>query len=552
MSPFTKEALLMRRCKGGLVVLLACLLAAAVADAAVQLTPTLPVLDVPFLAVPGLSAGDTLFASNSSHCSYTVVTCTMGGNAATNYDNNTCVFTVRSTDIGLSAVNARAEDVPLLYWCSSASSSYIDTFVISKITPTPPYAFLGEAETMTFNNATPITSQFGFYSTPCENIISGTEVLAIDSSRTLSVTLKTGSFAVLCGKIPSVSGRTSLISVAGISIASHYTASPTSGLRYTSVTFTGNTYYTYMSLSVSANCVPLAQEATTVTSSSDTVTSLVIAAPRGTYYVCGKNLIASQWGSFIPSDNTFEVREYGIQPHTLYLNLTTAMTMTMDANVSGKTFEAALFSDDACATAVTEWSTAPSWTVALTGTYYACIRQSGDASSMARSAAVRVVQRPSVTFSRSPAVRGLALGVDVSRPLLTGVITVGLSASSDCATLVATGATNLTGSTADLQVPASAAATMYYCVSTPNLSDAAANAASAAPEAELDAGYFYAFGTITTRAYSLGYPPLRTNTALTITLDGSITFSAGSRMRLLPEADGCDGTRPRTTRTTLR
>ncbi|CAD2222076.1 hypothetical protein AGDE_09701 [Angomonas deanei] len=520
------------------LILISCLAALLVDAQSLVYTPAMPVLDVPFLVTPAVSSGTSVYLSKTESCdasSSLVSLCTIGSSSSVNYNSTTCVYTITSEDLGLTAKYARDEDVPTLYWCKSGSTTYFAKFDISKVSTVSPIVPFGKASTVVFNKATPEGTQVGFYaSSSCTNLVTGTSLSFLDSTRSADVTISSGNVAYVCATVANPLGGTVFIPAGALVVAVSYTINGNKGHRYMNMDVSGNAMYPYFSLSLSPDCYPLAQDPQVW---STTNPKLFIQVPKGKYYFCGYSLLtdtgsSDKFGAYIPATDQVEVTEYGLQPHSVYSGMPTTMTFTMDSVSSGVTFEAALFSDTACKTSVVSWSSTPAWNIPTVGTYYACVRRAGTTDSTARSATIIVSRQPTITYSRTPAVRGLALGLTLDRFLSVGVITGGLSDGSACTTLIASGKTTQSGNTLGLQVPLTAGGSVYTCLSTPVKESAEENALKAVPEYEIDRGYSYSFGTFSTRAYALTYAPLRVNTDLAIGLDPDVTFSTGSKMRV--------------------
>lgn len=509
-----------------LAVIVSILIASLCDAASVFTSPSSPMMNVPFLATPsGITSGTTLYLSTSSTCTTTgtpASICTLAVTGTATYNTTTCTFTVTYKSLSLDVMN---DEIPALYWCgSSQGTTNFGTLQLSTITPTPLYVYYNIPTTLTMNDATPVSSTIGFYGTSdCSGIIGSTTNLT--STRQAALTISNGNVAYICATVPYYGGNVSIAAYNVVYASAKYNLnSPTSGLRYDTVTMNPNSVLQKYSLSESSNCVPLSQTAQAPTGS---VNSLYITAARGEYYFCGVTAPTTGTGVFIPAEEKFTVLAYGIMPTVMYAGMETAMTLTQDAVQTGVTFQNGLFKDESCSTAIINWSTTLDWTVANAGTYYACIRVQGStAATMAD--VITVLNKPDVSTS-SPLIFGLGATTTITRNGVTGIITTGVSSTGSC-TFLASGNTTSSGSTASFIIPTEAASELFVCISTPDY--------------EEDSGYLYALPAVSVSKYALTYSPIFQDSTVGITLDTSVTLTSGSTIVVVPESDGCDASSP--------
>ncbi|ORC86596.1 uncharacterized protein TM35_000271860 [Trypanosoma theileri] len=513
-----------------------CLNTAAAAAAANEgkavVDPSEPLINVPFrITASFLKQGQNLYLSRDSTCDTSQVT----GSICTLPASRTCDFTISDASVG---INAQYEsEVPLLYLCSSAFSSSvpIQTVQLSVIDVMPRFVMTGSAFRVTVNNATPLETVIGFfYDDDCKNSVSGMPPVVLGADRQLSLTVSTGDVIRLCARVPlTVPGPngdslSSYLPAATLLVVRPFTVNKTQVLRYTKEEFRLSPFsqIPVASFSQSSHCIPLGQDPVSGYMLQQVV--LPIQVPKGNYYLCTGLAYYKEKRLYVPSDNQVVVKAYGLQPHTMYTSLSTTITLTLDANTpSSGVMSTALFSSPGCENDnVIPWSsTTKTWTVSSSGIYYACVKGDTSSAPAAMAANITVMDPPMASLSRTPAIRGLPLTVTLSGRVLSnpGIITVGLSLTSTCSKLVASGVTTATGNVATFRVPADALAKMTLCISTPLASTSNGN-----DNDDMDQGYTYARSTITTQEYNISYGPLFAGIPGTITLDPTVRFDAGT------------------------
>ncbi|KPI87920.1 hypothetical protein ABL78_2998 [Leptomonas seymouri] len=517
----------------------------------VQTTPALPLVDTVFLATTSAGIDKTLFVASSSDCSRRLTPiCTLGrSQRGLNFNDTTCVFTITSASI--SVESATTTPIPSLHWCSSAAgSTSFATMQLNRVGAIPSFAYLNTASTLVLSAATPVGSTVGLYTTSdCTTLLSGTSTTTVQESREISVNVGTRGITYLCASIPTVLGGTSVMAARTIIYGTNpYNIYTTQGIRHRTVSISADTTFLYLSLSTDKQCVTLAQDYQQVNSRN---VVLRVDVPRGTYYFCAvMSAGVSGMGVFVPALRTFDVVEYGVQPQTMYANHATTMSFAIDAVAVKSTLQAALFSTDACSTSsgeqLTPWSSTMEWTVKTAGTYYACVRTGSSTTAVGYVNQVVVSIIPTVALSRTPVIMGLGEVATVTRSsedtVDSAVLIVGISDNIRCSTFLQSGKTTSTGSTATFYIPENSPSTVYLCVSNRLTTDKSNGQSS-----EVTTAVFYSLGSLTLSTYSLSYPPLRTDTSLTIGLDSDVKFSSETYMFLAPalsmdaaDSDGSD------------
>ncbi|AIN95775.1 hypothetical protein LPMP_070900 [Leishmania panamensis] len=509
-------------------------------DVIVQTTPAQPLLDVVFLATTSLDPDRTLYISSTSNCGSRISPiCTQGHTqVGVNYNSSTCIFNVTSASLGLNA--ATTSLIPALHWCSSATgSTFFATLHMNVVRMTPAYAYYSTVTTFTFNLATPVGTTVGLYTeSSCFKLLGGLSLTTLESSRELTADIGPRTVTYVCASIPTVFNSVTVMAVRSVVYGvSPYDIYTTQGIRHRNVAISSSTSFHYMSLSTDPQCLTLAQPYQQ-TGTGEAL--LAVKVPRGSYYFCGVIIRGLEGvGVFVPARSTFEVLEYGLQPHTMYAEHATPMSFSLDAVAGQSELQGALFTTADCGVAsgtpVTSWSTSMTWTVELPGTYYACVRTRGStlAAEVGYVNEVVISNIPAVSLARQPAIMGLGELATVTRSAIddvpAAVVTVGLSASSSCTTLFAGGNTTEMGSTAPFYVPESSPSTIYYCVSNRLTTDASGGNSS-----ESTVAVYYPLGLLELRTYGLSYPPLRTNTTMEVGLDTDVTFDDNTSICLTP------------------
>ncbi|XQJ24843.1 hypothetical protein NXY56_000739 [Leishmania guyanensis] len=509
---------------------------AAAAAMTVTTTPLLPLLDVPFHAdVTGIGRGHRLFLSRRSDCSGAsgvTSVCTLGSVVeGGSFVNGTCVFTVTSEALGVDLTSPRPT-VPAVHWCSSAHpGASVGTLLLNVMAISQPFMFVHVATTVRVNDATPIGTTVGFYvSSTCVTPLTIPKSVTVSATRNITFTATGAVPMYVCATIPSINGSVTALALRGVVAgAPVYTVQPSQGVRHRTISMTSTAKGTAeVSLSRDRACSTLAQPAQLATLSEHF--SFRIHAPAGTYYLCA----ATSSGIYTPSNNSFTVEEYDVQPHTMYATLETPLTYGLDATGREEQLELALSTTADCMgdSLAIPWGASMSWAVPKGGAYYACVRDRGEASTAGCVGAIAVTDAPALTFSPSPAVLGLPVSATVSHALgKEAVFSVRLSESGSCDSAGVTGETPRGSATATVRVPLRMPESVTYCVSNP-LGDGGGGVGTPAGGA-----VYYALGTLRTRAYRVGHGALRTSTRMTIVLDSEVSLASGTSVALVPSHD---------------
>ncbi|KAG5510950.1 hypothetical protein JKF63_06451 [Porcisia hertigi] len=249
----------------------------------------------------------------------------------------------------------------------------------------------------------------------------------------------------------------------------------------------------------------------------------------------------------------------------MYAAHATQMSFSLDSVAAKSSLQGALFSTPECGAdgipPVKSWSQSMTWTIGLTGTYYACVRTADStvAADMGYVNQVVVSNIPAVSLARQPAITGVGELATVTRSVIddspSAVVAVGLSSTADCTTVFTVGHTTETGNSASFYVPESSPGVVYYCVSNRLTTDL-----SGGDSSESTIAVFYPLGSLELRTYSLSYPPLRTQATMEVGLDSDVVFGKGTFMRLTPaplssssssstidDDDACDAARKNVT-----
>ncbi|KAG5486227.1 hypothetical protein LSCM1_07349 [Leishmania martiniquensis] len=501
---------------------------AAAAPTTVATTPSLPLLDVPFEATPPSPiACDTLFISRGGDCSGAT---TVGGSDTM---KGKCVFNVTSAELNID-LSTPGYAVPALYWCSSAQrGESVGALQMSVVTTMPAFFYRGEDNELTFSDATPFGSIVGWFSAPdCGSPLPNHERVTLGKGRL--VPLKYSGVNVhVCITIPTVLGSMTAMALRATLTGVHrYTIQPTTGVRHRTISMTTTITEAYSRVSVSYDpyCRSLAQPEKLYTSL--TSFDLLWSVPAGICYLC---IITSAYVA-IPSSNTFTVVEYDVLPHTMYATLATPLTYGLGAIGLEKQLEVALSTTTGCDTGslVIPWGALLSWAVPKAGTYYACVRDLGEASTAGYASQVNVSLAPTLTFSPLPAVQGMLVSATVNHALSgKTVFSVRLSKSEWCDAAGATAATPHGSATVKVPVPFGTSEKVTYCVSN--------------PQGDTREGtVYYALGSLRTRKYRVGHRALHTNRKLTIVLDSEVLLARGTSVVLAPSEDS-SGTCPEAT-----
>ncbi|TPP52503.1 hypothetical protein CGC21_10470 [Leishmania donovani] len=516
--------------------------AAAAASITVTTTPSLPLLDVPFHAdVAGAGKGHSVFVSSQSDCSgasKVTPVCTLGSAVdGVSFVNGTCVFHVTSEALSVDLTRPRPT-VPALYWCSSAHpGASVGALQMSVVSTVPLFFYRAEYNELTFSDATPLGSIVSWSSSPdCGSPLPNHANAVLDSSRVVLLTYS-GDTVYVCATIPTVSGTMTALALRATVIGTYlYRISPTSGVRHRTISMTTTITESIAMISVSHDpyCRTLEQPAKFYASLTSFDFEWSVTA--GVYYLC----VITNKDVGLPSSNTFTVEEYDVQPHTMYAARETPLTYGLSAAGREEELETALSTTTDCigGSLVVPWGASMSWAVPKVGTYYACVRDRGAASTAGHTSAITVTDLPTLTFSPSPAVLGLPVSVTVSHTLSRkNVFRVRVSKGAGCDSAGATGATPRGSATAMVRVPLGMPASVTYCVSNP-LEDGDDGA-----DTPVGGAVYHALGALRTRAYRVGHGALLTNTRMAMLLDSEVLLPRGTTVLLVP-SNRASGTCP--------
>ncbi|AYU76263.1 hypothetical protein LdCL_070014600 [Leishmania donovani] len=516
--------------------------AAAAASITVTTTPSLPLLDVPFHAdVAGAGKGHSVFVSSQSDCSgasKVTPVCTLGSAVdGVSFVNGTCVFHVTSEALSVDLTRPRPT-VPALYWCSSAHpGASVGALQMSVVSTVPLFFYRAEYNELTFSDATPLGSIVSWSSSPdCGSPLPNHANAVLDSSRVVLLTYS-GDTVYVCATIPTVSGTMTALALRATVIGTYlYRISPTSGVRHRTISMTTTITESIAMISVSHDpyCRTLEQPAKFYASLTSFDFEWSVTA--GVYYLC----VITNKDVGLPSSNTFTVEEYDVQPHTMYAARETPLTYGLSAAGREEELETALSTTTDCigGSLVVPWGASMSWAVPKVGTYYACVRDRGAASTAGHTSAITVTDVPTLTFSPSPAVLGLPVSVTVSHTLSRkNVFRVRVSKGAGCDSAGATGATPRGSATAMVRVPLGMPASVTYCVSNP-LEDGDDGA-----DTPFGGAVYHALGALRTRAYRVGHGALLTNTRMAMLLDSEVLLPRGTTVLLVP-SNRASGTCP--------
>ncbi|CAJ07049.1 conserved hypothetical protein [Leishmania major strain Friedlin] len=509
--------------------------AAAAAPMTVTTTPSLPLLDVPFHAdVAGIGKGHSLFVSSQSDCSAAskvTSVCTLGSAVdGVSFANGTCVFHVTSEALGVDLTRPRPT-VPALYWCSSARpGASVGALQMNVVSTVPLFFYRAEYNELTFSDATPLGSVIRWSSNPdCGSPLPNHANAVLGSSRVVPLKYS-GDTVYVCATIPTVSGAMTALEHRATVIGTYlYRISPTSGVRHRTISMTTTITESIAMISVSHDpyCRTLEQPGKFYASL--TSFDFVWSVAAGVYYLC----VITNKDVGLPSSNSFTVEEYDVQPHTMYVARETPLTYGLSAAGRDAELETALATTTDCigGSLVVPWGASMSWAVAKVGTYYACVRDRGAASTAGYTSAITVTDVPTLTFSPSPAVLGVPVSATVSHALSRkNVFRVRVSKGGTCDSEGATGATPRGSATATVRMPLGMPASVTYCVSNP-LGDGEDGA-----DTPVGGAVYYALGALRTRAYRVGHGALLTNMRMTMRLDSEVLLPRGTSVVLAPSA----------------
>lgn len=586
----------------------------AFASSPVFTVPAEPLINVPFYVTPNpnlVKAGDTFYltrlpsfsiqstedsSSPLEYCSTKYIVegtlCTIGSAGSLNLNATSCRITVTSSSLGGDRTGIFGGQFPSLYWCSSSLNNtnlYLSKANIFTITTTPPFIFSDSTSTiLTFNSATPVGTEIGFYSTKdCQVPLQNNYPVTLSASHQLPIsTFPSGNLAFMCAKVfyalsSSDTGvvppqndngtgenNTNVIVFGAIYSSVHYRIfSPTSGLRYTNVTVMTNSVLAAFTLSSDSFCEKLVQAPQYPTSSSSSP-MLYLSAPMGTYYFCGMTVGAEAGGVFVPADDQFTILEYGVIPTSMYTGIQTSISLTKNASSeeTREAFENSLFSDSSCQTFAPtfSWTTSLNWpAIATPGTYYACVRQKSQPSTTTALANAIVVYpapalkvtNPIVDADGLTVVFGMGVTVSIARNGVDGVLTCGigdltsLSLGSD----ERTSTSNILSDSADQSTIYSYGGCKVWKSSLGNTSSSTVQFIASITERTSEGapssgylclstpnfydnpteGYFYVFNSLTLLSYPFTYNPLFTLASNSIDLSFAVPISSGSEVSIL-------------------
>ncbi|GET86095.1 hypothetical protein, conserved [Leishmania tarentolae] len=503
--------------------------AGGAASITVTMTPSLPLLDVPFHAdVAGVGKGHSVFVSRESNCSSAskvTPVCTLGNAVAgVSFVNGTCVFTVTSKALGVDLKKPRPR-VPALYWCSSAHpGASVAPLHMNVVTMSRPFIFVDVETTLHLNEATPIGTTIGFYViSTCVTPLTIPEYLTVSATHTILLRATGAVPMYVCATIPTVSGTTTRLALRGVLAgAPVYTVQPSQGVRHRTIWMASTVEgIGKVTLSRDSDCNTLVQPPHLATLSERF--SFRIDAPAGVYYFCA----ATRINTYTPSSNTFTVEEYDVRPHTMYAARETPLTYGLSAAGRDTELEMALSTTMDCISGalVVGWGTSMTWTVPNAGMYYACVRDRGVESTAAYTSAITVTDVPTLKFSPNEAIVGLPITATLKHANATEAeFNVMLSHSLDCLNIFATarkptGTTMVTFATVSMQEDK-----VTYCVSNPLEPNEDSHTVN------------YVLGTLRTRAYRVGHGALRMNSTLHLVLDSEVLLPSRTVVVLVPEA----------------
>ncbi|TPP52502.1 hypothetical protein CGC21_10465 [Leishmania donovani] len=504
--------------------------AAAAASITVTTTPSLPLLDVPFHAdVAGAGKGHSVFVSSQSDCSgasKVTPVCTLGSAVdGVSFVNGTCVFHVTSEALSVDLTRPRPT-VPALYWCSSAHpGASVGALQMSVMGMSRQFMFVNVETTVHLNEATPIGTKIGFYViSTCVTPLTIPQSFTVSATRTITLRA-TGTVPMyVCATIPTVSGTMTALALRGVVAgAPVYTLQPSRGVRHRTISMTTTAEgAAKVALSRDSDCDTLAQPAQLATLNERF--GFRITAPAGVYYLCA----ATGLSTFTPSTNTFTVEEYDVQPHTMYAARETPLTYGLSAAGREEELETALSTTTDCigGSLVVPWGASMSWAVPKVGTYYACVRDRGAASTAGHTSAITVTDVPTLTFSPDEVVGGLPITATLKHPnATTAEFDVMLSNKLNCVDMFAVVRKPTGTAVVTLPTVTTVQGDVTYCVSNPREPNEDFHTVS------------YQLGTLRTRMYRVGHRALRINSTLRFVLDSEVPLASGTSVVLVPEAN---------------
>ncbi|CAJ1986328.1 hypothetical protein conserved [Leishmania donovani] len=504
--------------------------AAAAASITVTTTPSLPLLDVPFHAdVAGAGKGHSVFVSSQSDCSgasKVTPVCTLGSAVdGVSFVNGTCVFHVTSEALSVDLTRPRPT-VPALYWCSSAHpGASVGALQMSVMGMSRQFMFVNVETTVHLNEATPIGTKIGFYViSTCVTPLTIPQSFTVSATRTITLRATGKVPMYVCATIPTVSGTMTALALRGVVAgAPVYTLQPSRGVRHRTISMTTTAEgVAKVALSRDSDCDTLAQPAQLATLNERF--GFRITAPAGVYYLCA----ATGLSTFTPSTNTFTVEEYDVQPHTMYAARETPLTYGLSAAGREEELETALSTTTDCigGSLVVPWGASMSWAVPKVGTYYACVRDRGVASTAGHTSAITVTDVPTLTFSPDEVVGGLPITATLKHPnATTAEFDVMLSNKLNCVDMFAVVRKPTGTAMVTLPTVTTVQGDVTYCVSNPREPNEDFHTVS------------YQLGTLRTRMYRVGHRALRINSTLRFVLDSEVPLASGTSVVLVPEAN---------------
>ncbi|CBZ23703.1 conserved hypothetical protein [Leishmania mexicana MHOM/GT/2001/U1103] len=514
-----------------LLILAACdCVGAAAASVTVTTTPSLPLLDVPFHAdAAGVSKGHNVFVSTRSDCggaSKVTSVCTVGSAVdGVSFANGTCVFHVTSEALSVDLTRPRPT-VPVLHWCSSAHpGASVGALQMNVMAMSRQFVFLNVETTVHLSEATPIGTTLGFYVvSTCVTPLTVPKSFTVAATRTITLRATGAVPMYVCATIPTVSGSMTALGLRGVVAgAPVYAVQPSHGVRHRTILMTSTAEgAARVALSRDSDCDTLEQPAQLATLNERF--SFRITAPAGVYYLCAATSIST----FTPSTNTFTVEEYDVQPHTMYATRETPLTYGLGAAGRDAELEAALSTTTDCirGSLVVPWGASMSWAVPRVGTYYACVRDRGVASTAGYTSAITVTDVPTLAFSPDEVVGGLPITVTLKHPsAMTAEFDVMLSSKLDCVNIFAIVRKPTGTAVATLPTVTALQGSVTYCVSNPLEPNEDMHRVS------------YLLGTLRTRMYRVGHGALRIESTLRFVLDSEVQLPSGTTVVLVPEAN---------------
>ncbi|AAZ12865.1 hypothetical protein, conserved [Trypanosoma brucei brucei TREU927] len=511
--------------------------------ASLVLRPNKPLVNVPFsVETTDQSIKADIFVSRMSTCDNTQII----GSKCKISKNAPCNFTVTSNDVGIDPwYDTKVREV---YICAGDAFPSLSLSVqLSLVEAIPRYLKRDVDNTIRFGDAVPVGTFITFHRNEnCDDVsmIQGLPPAELGSNREVRVTRSVQSVIYLCAKVPTSDGKTFVVPASVLLAVPRYDTNNTDALRHTNETFrleaVGN--LVWATFSQSPLCDPILQDP--VGGETLQVVNMEVSVPKGDYFLCNGWPYHKGGRLYSPSENKVTVREYGVQPRTLYSGYGTRIKYTMDAATAAANdvklvLDFYMYSNCTGAVRVDgpsgiqyrgppvkkRRSRSDGGAVALpvSGTYYACLEGSTTAYPKARAAVVTVLPPPTVSFDEANVISGLDLTVLLSghNAGRSGVITVGLSVTPECEELNSKGDVRVGASSVTFRVPEDALPNMTLCVATPSSVDLQA-------DEEPDEGYTYPVKNIATRRYKLKHRTLFVGVAETIHLDANVTLKAGT------------------------